>query len=143
MERFGYIVTTESFSSEDYNYIHDKLFDNILECVEDVRQHNSSLPPGQIRFFKILSNSEIEEYLIALGANEKRFGFCQLTKYNPASKYNVSSSEKILYETIVGAITAAKNSSWPDICECSYLEGKYGYMKLLDSDSIVYYLHYM
>ncbi|GFS36056.1 uncharacterized protein NPIL_344471 [Nephila pilipes] len=73
MEIFGYIVTTESFSSEDYNYIHDKLFDNILECVEDVRQHNSSLPPGQIRFFKILSNSEIEEYLISLGANEKRF----------------------------------------------------------------------
>ncbi|GFU51255.1 uncharacterized protein NPIL_352071 [Nephila pilipes] len=143
MERFGYIVTTESFSTEDYNYIHDKLFDNILECVEDVRQHNSSLPPGQIRFFKILSNSEIEEHLISLGANEKRFGFCQLTKYNPASKYNVTSSKKILYETIVGAITSAKNSSWPYICECSYLEGKYGYIKLLDSDSIVYYLHCM
>ncbi|GBL94816.1 hypothetical protein AVEN_18077-1 [Araneus ventricosus] len=107
MERFGYIVA-DPCSGCDYLQIHNILYDNILECIENARLHKNSVDPSKIMYFTILSNTDIVQFLHDTQTEEKRFGFCQLTKYNSAEKYNVYSSHKILFETIVDSILATK-----------------------------------
>ncbi|GBO42279.1 hypothetical protein AVEN_173277-1 [Araneus ventricosus] len=140
MERFGYIVA-DPCSGCDYLQIHNILYDNILECIENARLHKNSEDPSKIMYFTILSNTDIVQFLHDTQTEEKRFGFCQLTKYNSAEKYNVYSSHKILFETIVDSILATKGVSWNDIPECPNFEAKFGYFRLLCDDEIVFYLH--
>ncbi|GBL98335.1 hypothetical protein AVEN_91414-1 [Araneus ventricosus] len=140
MERFGYIVA-DPCSGCDYLQIHNILYDNILECIENARLHKNSVDPSKIMYFTILSNTDIVQFLHDTQTEEKRFGFCQLTKYNSAEKYNVYSSHKILFETIVDSILATKGVSWNDIPECPNFEAKFGYFRLLCDDEIVFYLH--
>ncbi|GFQ75025.1 uncharacterized protein TNCT_278901 [Trichonephila clavata] len=123
MERFGYIVA-DSCSGEDYLYIHNKLYDNILECIENARLRKTSVRPAKIMYFSILSNAEIVQFLHETQTEEKRFGFCQLTKYTSAEKYSVYSSHKLLFETIVETITPAKGVSWNDVPDCPNFEAK-------------------
>ncbi|GFQ85290.1 uncharacterized protein TNCT_579351 [Trichonephila clavata] len=136
MERFGYIVA-DSCSGEDYLYIHNKLYDNILECVENARLHKTSVQPAKIMYFSILSNAEIVQFLHETQTEEKRFGFCQLTKYTSAEKYSVYSSHKLLFETIVETITMAKGVSWNDVPDCPNFEAKLGYFQLLNDDEVL------
>ncbi|GFR12709.1 uncharacterized protein TNCT_178861, partial [Trichonephila clavata] len=136
MERFGYIVA-DSCSGEDYLYIHNKLYDNILECIENARLHKTSVQPAKIMYFSILSNAEIVQFLHETQTEEKRFGFCQLTKYTSAEKYSVYSSHKLLFETIVETITPAKGVSWNDVPDCPNFEAKLGYFQLLNDDEVL------
>ncbi|GFX34093.1 uncharacterized protein TNCV_1698411 [Trichonephila clavipes] len=140
MERFGYLVA-DSCSGGDYLYIHNKLYDNILECVENARLHKNSVQPAKIMYFSVLSNAEIVQILHETSTDEKRFGFCQLTKYNNIEKYNVYSSQKFLFETIVDAIAATKGVSWNNVPNCPNFEAKFGYFLLLNDDEVVFYLH--
>ncbi|GBM39541.1 hypothetical protein AVEN_52900-1 [Araneus ventricosus] len=114
MERFGYIFG-DPCSGCDYLQVHNILYDNILECIENARLHKNSVDPSKIMYFTILSNTDIVEFLHDTQTEEKRFGFFQLTKYNSAEKYNIYSSHKILFETIVDSILATKGVSWNDI----------------------------
>ncbi|GBM12074.1 hypothetical protein AVEN_180206-1 [Araneus ventricosus] len=107
MERFGYIVA-DPWSGFGYLQIHNILYDNILECIENARLHKNSEDPAKIMYFIILSNTDVVQFLHDAKTEKKRFGFCQLTKYNSADKYNVCSSHKILFQTIVDSILETK-----------------------------------
>ncbi|GBN67418.1 hypothetical protein AVEN_23591-1 [Araneus ventricosus] len=80
MERFGYFVA-DPCSGCDFLCIHNTLYDNTLEFIENARLHRNWVEPAKIVYFTILSNADIIKFLHDMPTEEKRFGFCQLARY--------------------------------------------------------------
>ncbi|GFY55656.1 uncharacterized protein TNIN_424391 [Trichonephila inaurata madagascariensis] len=102
MERFGYI--TDPFCDREYFYIHNVLYVDIVSCIENVHIRRNTDEHVKIVYFKTLTNSEIVRFLHEKQTEEKRFGFCQLTRYNPTEKFKVYSSLKVLFENILETV---------------------------------------
>ncbi|GFW02713.1 uncharacterized protein TNCV_5027951 [Trichonephila clavipes] len=125
MERFGYIITN-LFCDREYFYIHNVLYVDIVSCIENVHIRRNTDEHVKIVYFKILTNSEIERFLHEEQTEEKRFGFCQLTRYNPTEKFKVYSSLKVLFENIQEPAQASKQISWSDVPDSLNFEAKFG-----------------
>ncbi|GFQ72178.1 uncharacterized protein TNCT_15351 [Trichonephila clavata] len=123
MEKFGYIVA-DSCSGEDYLYIHNKLYDNILECIENARLHKTSV---QRSFNSYMKHRRRRSDLVFVNSRSI------LLLKNTASTLHINFYLKQLWKLI----HRRKEFLGMDVPDCPNFEAKLGYFQLLNDDEVL------